>query len=288
MGRPALGVLPFIRPVTRCLNGREFREVVVSEHLDVGSVISGQPPKLGETRLPLLVIVGPHGCKLRNRVFVGRKFDSQVVRVADMQEPPTTDSHGDAAMAQCVAKQWDKDRLGLDAQWQRPTFESVPFGRRLFVRDPPWPVSELRRRVTPMTGPQPSEFLLRHMHRGGREVGQSAGVIGIAVRQDDVANVSDLKSQPFDLASGRQLFVELETGRVDGGLADAFERARDVVQADARVDQRQATVVFEQQTVTPRLRIGFRMKNAAIQMMDFQQPHALRRRTSNSIVLSPS
>ena len=96
-----------------------------------------------------------------------------------------------------------------------------------------------------MAGPQSRVFFRRHMDRSSREVGQPAGVVRVAVREDDVRHVRSPEAEPLDLSGGRQTLVELEPGRVDGGLADPLKRTGDVLQTDARVDEREAAIVFE-------------------------------------------
>jgi hypothetical protein len=82
------------------------------------------------------------------------------------------------------------------------------------------------------------------MDGSGRKVGQAASVIGVAVCEHEVSYIRSLEPKPLYLPGGRQPFVELEPGRVDCGLADPLERAGDVLQANARVDERELAAVF--------------------------------------------
>ena len=97
--------------------------------------------------------------------------------------------------------------------------------------------ANLRGGVPPVTTPQPSVLFFRHMHCRGRKVGQPTDMVGVPVRDEDVGNVLGSKPQPLDLADGRDLFVELESGVVDRGLTDPLQRVSDVLQADSRVNQ---------------------------------------------------
>jgi hypothetical protein len=71
-------------------------------------------------------------------------------------------------------------------------------------------------------------------------------MIRVAMREDDIGHVRDSEPEPLDLPSCRQPLVELETGRVDGLLADSLQWAGDILQADAGVDECEAAVLFEQ------------------------------------------
>ena len=93
-------------------------------------------------------------------------------------------------------------------------------------------------------------------------------MIGVGVRQNNVSHVIDAKTESLDLTGGRKRLMELEARRVDGGPADALDRISDILQADARIHEGEAAIVFEEEAVAGRRRTGRRVQDAAIQMMD--------------------
>lgn len=97
-------------------------------------------------------------------------------------------------------------------------------------------------------------------------------MVRVAVRKNNVGHILDSEAKLFDLPCGRQSLMELEAGRVNGGLADPFERAGDVVQADARVDECKAAIAFEEQAVTGGLRVGRRVEKSAVQVINLHPP----------------
>jgi hypothetical protein len=90
------------------------------------------------------------------------------------------------------------------------------------------------------------------MDRRVGEIGQSAGVVGIAVRQDNVRDVHRPEPQPLDLPRRCKPLVELKSRDLDELLPDPLQRLRHVEQADASIKEREPTTVFEQQTVASR------------------------------------
>ena len=97
-----------------------------------------------------------------------------------------------------------------------------------------------------MASLQVGELFFREMYRRVGKVRQTAGVVGIAVRENDVRDVGGTEPHPLDLPEGRGLLMELKPRPVDRGLPDPFDRMRDVVQTDARVNERQPVVTFDQ------------------------------------------
>ncbi len=128
-----------------------------------------------------------------------------------------------------------------------------------------------------MPGRQPRVFLDRDVDVGAGKVGQPPGVIGVAMREDDVGHVLSPKAEPFDAPDGCQLLPELESGRIDGGLSDPLQWVSDVLQADAGIDDRQPAPLFKQQAVTGRLWIRWGVEKSAVQMMDrhWSEPFAV-------------
>lgn len=100
-----------------------------------------------------------------------------------------------------------------------------------------------------MTARDPGVLFRRDVDRGAGEVGESAGVVGVAVRQDDVAHVAGPVAERLDPAGGGVVFVKLEARRLDERSAQPLVGAPHVKQADAGVDQGEAAVVLQQQAV---------------------------------------
>jgi hypothetical protein len=107
-------------------------------------------------------------------------------------------------------------------------------------------VGELRRGVPPVAASDAGVFFRRDVDHGVREVGQSPGVVGVAVRQDDVPHVAGPEAEGFDPADGGVGFVELEAGHLDERSAQPPVRVPHVEQADAGIDQGEAAVVVQQ------------------------------------------
>jgi hypothetical protein len=70
-----------------------------------------------------------------------------------------------------------------------------------------------------MTARNVGQFLFRDVNLGLRKVGEAPGMIGIAVRQDDVPHVFSIESKSFNPANGSVRLVELETRHVNERLA---------------------------------------------------------------------
>ena len=79
-------------------------------------------------------------------------------------------------------------------------------------------------------------LLLRQMHLGIRKVGESTGLVGVAVGQDDVPHIGRRKSECFDPANGSVRFVELKAGHVDERLPQPFCGILHIQEADAGID----------------------------------------------------
>jgi len=197
-------------------------------------------------------------------MIVGRQLRPKIVGVADVKEPPAVISHGDAAVPHGMAEEGHEEHLELAHVQQRPRLGPVPPAGGPLMRLPSRPVVELGSGVPLVAGPQAIVFLGRHVHRGGGKISQPAGVIRIPVREDDVRHVRGLEAESFNLSNSGQRLVELEPGRIDGGLAYPFERPSDVLEADSRVDQNEAAFAFEQQAVASGRRIGRRVQDTAV------------------------
>jgi hypothetical protein len=241
---------------------------MISEHLDFAAVVSGQTAKSGKTRAPKRVVVGPSGRESRDGMIVCREFNSQVVGVADVQEPSLSSADGNTAVSERMPEQGDQERFETRGQRYWPCFQSEPPRLRSRMHDPIRPMRELHRRIPPMADAQPGVFLFGNVNRCRRKIGQSTGVIRIAVREDNVPHIRRAETQPLDLPDGRERLVKLKPCRFDGGLTDPLEWMGDVVQPDTRVDERKAVVTFEQQAVAGRFRIRGRVEDAAIQVVN--------------------
>ncbi len=134
--------------------------------------------------------------------------------------------------------------------------------------DPARLVFKLSGRIPRIASAEIRQFFRRDMDGGGGKIGKSAGVIRVGMRQKDIADISDLITEVLNLPCRRQRFVKLKASRLNHGLPDALLWSGDIVQADARVDQCQPAGVFQQQTVTRGLRMGRRVEDAAIEMVD--------------------
>jgi hypothetical protein len=199
--------------------GREFREIMVADDVDLRSVVTHQTTKLLEARPSLYIIVGTLGGDLRDGVIVRRQLDPQVVRIPNVEQPPIFLLDRHAAVTEGVAEQRDQQHFGRKPNINRPCLESEPLTRRTTVGLPSRAVGEVRRDISPMNARNVGQFLFRDVDLRLRKVGKPTRMVGVAVRQNDVPHVFGRKSKCFNSANGSIRLIELETRHVDERLA---------------------------------------------------------------------
>lgn len=109
------------------------------------------------------------------------------------------------------------------------------------------------------------------MNSGIGEVGQSSGVIGIAVCQHDVMHIIRRPSQRLHSANCGVGLIELKSRDVDQLLPETFDRIVYVEQSDSAINQHEAVIDFEQQTMTNDGGITCHDQRAAVDVMNSSQ-----------------
>jgi hypothetical protein len=99
---------PSSRSARERVSVREFREVVVADHVHFVSVLTHQTTQVVEANLPLRIVVGTLGGEERNGVIVLGQLDPEVVSIPGMQQPPIPLPDRHAAVPEGVAEQRDK------------------------------------------------------------------------------------------------------------------------------------------------------------------------------------
>src|SRR5262245_35742933 len=110
-----------VTPASQERSARQFAGVVIANHIDFVRVVAVEPARVFQARPPLRVIRGSLRRQNRNGVVVGRKLDSKVIGVSDVQQPAVATLNRCTAMAECVAEQRDKKYPGFESngQWKR-------------------------------------------------------------------------------------------------------------------------------------------------------------------------
>ena len=90
-----------------------------------------------------------------------------------------------------------------------------------------------------------SLFFRRDMHRRVGEVSQSAGMIGIPVRQHDVANIVCTETKLFNSPHGRVFFMKLKTSHIDQLLAQPLDGSLNIQQANPCINKSQSGAVLQ-------------------------------------------
>lgn len=219
--------------------GREFREVVISDHGDFIRVVERETPQVFETRSALRIVVGSLGGKTRDGMIVRRQFDSQVVGIPDVQQPPVLALDRHAAMTERVAEQGNQQHFGGEADVDRTSFHPEPLPDGTARSLPLGTVSELFRNIPPMAARDVDMLLLGDMDMSIREVCQTAGVVRVAMGQEDVPHISRRKADRFDPTNGRIRLVELKPRQIDEGLPQSPDGIANILKADAGIYERE-------------------------------------------------
>src|SRR5262249_3696368 len=91
--------------------------------------------------------------------------------------------------------------------------------------------------------------------------------VGVAMSEDDVLHVGGAEAEPLDLLDGGVGLVELEPGQVDQMLADPLGGVPHVEQADPRVHEGEAGLIFEQQTMADDSGAGRLVQESAVDVV---------------------
>src|SRR5690606_8579192 len=105
--------------------------------------------------------------------------------------------------------------------------------------------------LLPRIGADRSRVQLRTAHVDARpgKVGDPTGVVGIEVRQHDVANVLAPESEPLHLARGGLRRIQLRPCQAEEGLAQPRRGGGDVVEAEAGVHEDETGRSLEEEDV---------------------------------------
>jgi hypothetical protein len=129
-------------------------------------------------------------------------------------------------------------------------------------------VGELRRHVPPVPATNAVVFFFRHVHLGVREVGQTAGVVGVGVGQDDVSYLTGGEAEGLDPPNSGVILVELEAGEVNERLPEPSGRVPYVFEADAGIDQGESLSLLQQQAVADDRRVRRHLERAAVEVVN--------------------
>ncbi len=100
------------------------------------------------------------------------------------------------------------------------------------------------------------------------KVGQAAGVVRVAVSEDDVGDLRWIEPQGLDLPDRGVLLPELEPGEIDQRLPEPFDRRTDVVESHPGVDQSQPVSSWRSRQWQPTFGFGRSMEVAAVEVVD--------------------
>lgn len=89
------------------------------------------------------------------------------------------------------------------------------------------------------------KFFVGDVDLGIRKVSEAPGMVGVAMRQNDVPHVFSRKPKSLDPANGSVRFVELKARQVDELLPQAFDRVADILEADACIYESQTLAVLK-------------------------------------------
>jgi hypothetical protein len=84
------------------------------------------------------------------------------------------------------------------------------------------------------------------MNLGSWEVSESANMVRVAVRQNDISNIFGSKSEILDSMKSRVPFVELKTCRVDESLV----KPPNILEPDASINESQVTALLKKKAMT--------------------------------------
>ncbi len=192
----------------------------------------------------------------------------QVVGVADVEQAAAALLDCDAAVSERMTEERNQQDFRRETQRYRSSIQSEPVSLRWPIGTPTRSMFELARDVSPMTRPGVGQLFLGHMHRRVRKVSESARVIGIAMREHDVAHLLGPKAKALNSPDSGIRFVELKPRHVDQLLPQPFHRILYIQQANACINQGQATLILQQETMTDDRRIAWNQQSSAIDMVN--------------------
>lgn len=115
-GLQKTGMLVISRGLTQLFGerilGREFREIVVANDVHFVPMAVHQTTKVIETCPTHCIVIGTLGGNGRDGMIVRRQFGSQVIRIANVQEPPISLLDRHPAVTEGVTEQWDQQHFG--------------------------------------------------------------------------------------------------------------------------------------------------------------------------------
>ena len=244
---------------------RQLTDVVIAAQAHDISMLGRNPPKLGKALEALPVVIRSRCSEMSNGVIGLRQFRAKVVRIADVQEPAASLFDGDAAVPKGVSEQWDKQHAGINRDIDAPRRQPEPFGgAAIVVRLPTRLMIKVRCGVTRMTRLDVRELFLREVDLRARKVRKSSGVIGVAMREDDVSHGGGADSLGFESPRRSVAFIELEAGAFHKFLAQPTDGVADIQKPDARVDEHRFVTVAESEAMTDHGGVGRNQERAAV------------------------
>ena len=180
-------------------------------------------------------------------------------RVACVEEPTIVGFDGDAAMSSRVTE--ERNEIHFGSEGQADGVEVVPFGITRFVEDEIGFVREVARDVgvlCPLADLAVGErvvFTFVDVDFGARKIGQSADVIEVHMRENDVLHIGGIESQGADAVDRGFVHVERHVGDDAEELREPG-RVGIVAQAEARVHEGESLAGFDQQAEQSRFHFG--------------------------------
>lgn len=180
-----------------------------------------------------------------------RHFFVVEVGVARVEEVAVSVAHGDGHVPAGVPDGGDEEHVVGEGAHRaeatpRVALERVPLPLRT--------VRELQRAVAAALrerGADRRRVVLRLVDVHGRvgEIREASGVVEVEVRDDDVAHVSPIEAEAFDVGERGLLEVEPRARHAEEESPEALSWRADVVRAEARVDQHEAVGALDEQAV---------------------------------------